>query len=174
MRDYAPRLRSRAEIGEFDAHPSELGRVLHRADVLATGISVGEAVGLLGPASAVEVYAPVSHRRAIVDEHALSPAAGPVCIRWVLDEMWPVLTRAGDRTAPRAAILLDLLESDEPRARREAALALGDERDRDPSQQLLGTPNDGVIAGGRTQNSTMNRGLNGLSVGRTLAIRSTR
>jgi len=93
LRDYAPRLRSRAEIGEFDAHPSELGRVLHRADVLATGISVGEAVGLLGPASAVEVYAPVSHRRAIVDEHALSPAAGLVCIRWVLDEMWPVLTR---------------------------------------------------------------------------------
>lgn len=124
LRDYAPRLRSRAEIEEFDAHPSELERVLHRADALATGISAGETVGLLGPASGVEVYAPASHRRAIVDEHALSSAPGSVRIRWVLDEVWPVLTREEDRRAPRAAILLDLLESDEPRARREAARAL--------------------------------------------------
>jgi excisionase family DNA binding protein len=124
LRDYAPRLRSRAEMEEFDVHPSELKRVLDRPDVLATGISAGESIGLLGPASAVEVYAPVSHRDAIVDAHALSPAAGPVRIRWVLDEVWPVLSRGDDRRAPRAAILLDLLESDEPRARREAARAL--------------------------------------------------
>jgi excisionase family DNA binding protein len=124
LREYALRLRDRAEMEEFDVHPSELGRILDRPDVLATGISAGDVVGLLGPASAVEVYAPAGHRHAIVAEHALVPGAGPVRVRWVGDEVWPLLDRGGDRRAPRAAILVDLLESDEPRARREAARAL--------------------------------------------------
>jgi excisionase family DNA binding protein len=123
LREYAPRLRHRAETEEFDVHPSELGRILDRPDVLATGISAGDVVGLLGQASAVEVYAPAGHRHAIVAEHALVPRAGPVRVRWVGDDVWPRLER-GDLRAPRAAILVDLLESDEPRARREAARAL--------------------------------------------------
>lgn len=124
LREYAPRLRARAEIEEFDAHPSELKRILDRSDLLPTGISAGDLVGLLGPASAIEAYAPTSRRHAIVDEHALMPGAGPVRIRWVADEMWSLLDHDGDRRAPRAAILLDLLESDDPRARREATRAL--------------------------------------------------
>ena len=71
------------------------------------------------------MYAPASHHQTIVTEHALLPGAGPVRIRWVPDEvMFSLLNSHGNRRAPRAAILLDLLESDEPRARREAARAL--------------------------------------------------
>jgi hypothetical protein len=92
--------------------------------VLATGVSAGDVVGLVSPASAVEVYAPAARRPAIVDEHALMPGSGSVRVRWVPDQVWSLLNRDGDRRAPRAAILLDLLESDEPRARREAARAL--------------------------------------------------
>jgi hypothetical protein len=124
LQEYAPRLRARAETEEFDVHPSELKRILNRPDVLATGISAGDVVGILGPASAVEMYAPAGHHQAIVNEHALIPGAGPVRIRWVPDEVFSLLDSYGDRRAPRAAILLDLLESDEPRARREAARAL--------------------------------------------------
>jgi hypothetical protein len=40
----------------------------------------------------------------------------------VPDDAWALI--AGDGGAPRAAVLLDLLESDEPRARGEAARAL--------------------------------------------------
>jgi excisionase family DNA binding protein len=122
--EHASRLRARARREELDAHPSELRRILERPDVLVTGISAGDAVGLLGAASAAEVYAPASHRRAIVDEHALASGAGPVKIRWVPDAAWPHLAGDGERRAPRIAVLLDLLESDEPRARREAARAL--------------------------------------------------
>ncbi len=122
--EHAPRLRARAEEEEFDIHPSELKRILGRPNVLATGVSVGDAVGLVDPASAVEMYAPIGRRHAIVDEHALTAGAGPVRIRWVPDGVWPLLDRDGDRRAPRAAVLLDLLEGDEPRARREAARAL--------------------------------------------------
>ncbi len=124
LRDYAPRLRARAEMEEFDVHPSELRRILGRPDVLATGISAGDVVGVLGPTSEVEVYAPASHRNLIVDEHALLPGTGPVRIRWVSDDIWLRLDSRGSHRAPHAAILVDLLESDEPRARREAARAL--------------------------------------------------
>jgi hypothetical protein len=124
LSENAPRLRARAQVEEFDVHPSERKRVLDRSDVLATGMSAGDAVGLIGSASPVEVYAPVGRRRAIVDDHALIPGSGPVRIRWVPDALWPLLTRNGERRAPRAAVLLDLLEGDEPRARREAARAL--------------------------------------------------
>jgi hypothetical protein len=44
-----------------------------------------------------------------------------VLARWVPDELWPVV--AAPR-APHAAVLVDLLENDDPRARREAARAL--------------------------------------------------
>ena len=53
--------------------------------------------------------------------HALEPGDGPVLMRWVPDELWPMVT--GD-VAPRAAVLVDLLEHDDPRARREAERAL--------------------------------------------------
>lgn len=124
LQEYAPRLRSRAETEEFDVHPSELKRVLNRPDVLATGISAGDVVGVLGPTNEVEMYAPTGHYEAILNEHALMPGAGPVRIRWVPDATFTLLDRYTDRRAPRAAILVDLLESDEPRVRREAMRAL--------------------------------------------------
>lgn len=98
--------------------------MLERPDVLATGVSAGDVVGLVGPATSIEMYAPISHRDAIVDGHALVPGAGPVRIRWAPDAVWPLLAPEGNRRAPHAAVLLDLLEADEPRARREAARAL--------------------------------------------------
>jgi excisionase family DNA binding protein len=120
--EYAVRFRERAQSERFQAHPSELPRLVERSDVLPTGDSAADLVGLVGQASSVELYAPAGHRDAIVDEHALAAGNGPVRIRWVPDHAWPLI--AGDRVAPRAAVLVDLLESDEPRARREAARAL--------------------------------------------------
>lgn len=122
----APRLRARAVSEEFDAHPSELRRIAARPDVLLTGSLAGGLVGLVGRPSAVEVYAPVGQREAIVREHALVPGSGPVRVRWVANEIWGALDADEESRGPRAAVLLDLLESDEPRARREAARALAE------------------------------------------------
>lgn len=63
-------------------------------------------------------------REALIADHALAPGPGPVRIRWVPDEVWPLLDRDRDGRAPRTAVLLDLLDHDDPRARREAARAL--------------------------------------------------
>jgi hypothetical protein len=124
LHEHAPRLRARARCERFDAHPSEVERILGRPDVLVTGISAADAVGLVGDRSNAEIYAPAGSRSSIVGDHGLILGKGTVRIRWVPDELWPLLDRGDDRRAPRAAILLDLLEHDDPRARREAGRAL--------------------------------------------------
>jgi excisionase family DNA binding protein len=123
LAEHADSLRERARRELFEAHPSELPRLRERAGVLLTGASLAELVGLVGEAEAVELYAPAAERDAIVDEHALVAGSGQVTVRWVPDEVWARLDFAS-QGAPRAAVLVDLLESDEPRARREAARAL--------------------------------------------------
>lgn len=123
LADHADRLRERARREVFAAHPSELRALRDRSDFLLTGLSAADAVGLLGEASAVESYAPAGRREAVVAEHALIAGPGAVTVRWVLDEVWAELD-AGGGVAPRAAVLIDLMESDDPRARREAARAL--------------------------------------------------
>jgi excisionase family DNA binding protein len=120
----ASRLRNRARVEDFDAHPSEVLRLLDRDDVLRTGISAADGVGLVGGGSAAEVYAPASRRDALIKGHFLESGPGPVRIRWVNDDLWPLLDEDGDGRAPRVAVLVDLLEHDDPRARREAATAL--------------------------------------------------
>jgi hypothetical protein len=123
LAEHADRLRERARREVFDAHPSELARLRNRPDLLLTGASAADVVGLVGETQAVELYAPAGNRAAMMAEHALLTGSGAVTVRWVPDELWAALGVAG-RLAPRAAVLVDLLESDDPRARREAARAL--------------------------------------------------
>jgi excisionase family DNA binding protein len=117
----AAQLRARARREAFDAHPSQLQRLVNREDVMRTGISAAELVGVHGGPVEVELYAPASHRDAIVDEHGLEPGKGSVLVRWMPDEVWAAIPH---EVAPRAAVFLDLLEHDDRRARREAARAL--------------------------------------------------
>jgi hypothetical protein len=62
----------------------------------------------------------------LIAEHGLDPGSGVVRIRWVSGALWPLLVATDRQQAPRAAVLVDLLESDDPRARREAARALSE------------------------------------------------
>jgi excisionase family DNA binding protein len=121
---HADRLRARAVSERFDAHPAELGRILARSDVLRTGVSGARAFGLIGGPPAVEIYAPAALRGDLVAEHALAAGPGPVQVRWVDDGLWPHLHPGVDGSAMKAAVLIDLLESDDPRARRVASDAL--------------------------------------------------
>jgi excisionase family DNA binding protein len=121
LADDAARLSARSQRESFDAHPSELDRLARRADVMRTGISAADLIGVHGGGREIELYAPAGSRDTIVDAHALEPADGPVLLRWVPDELWPAVHQ---EVAPRSAILVDLLEHDDPRARREAELTL--------------------------------------------------
>lgn len=127
LADSAAALRRRARREAFDIHPSELPRVAAREDVMPTGISAAAEVGIHGGRGEVEVYAPAGRRAALVADHALEPGDGPLLIRWMTDDVWASVHAAVSsqpRVAPRAAVLVDLLEHDDPRARREAARTL--------------------------------------------------
>jgi hypothetical protein len=124
LADDRSRLRLRAEAERFHAHPAELRRIADRPDVVRTGVAAGGQAGLVGGPRALEVYAPASHRRQLVEDHALEPGDGQLLVRWAPDSLWGLLDRDGDGEAPRAAVLLDLLETRDPRARREARRAL--------------------------------------------------
>jgi hypothetical protein len=124
LAEYAPQLRRRGHLEDFEVHLSEIDRLLERSDVLASGLSAGHVVGLVGQSAGAEAYGPASHRDRIVSDHALQAGPGPLRIRWVPDAVWHLLGVDHCKRAPRTAVLLDLLESDEPRARREAARAL--------------------------------------------------
>lgn len=126
LADDRSRLRLRAQAERFHAHPAELPRIAERPDVVRTGVSAAGHAGLVGGGEAVEAYAPASHRHRLMKEHALEPGDGPVLIRWASDAHWELLDRDGDGEAPRAAILLDLMEASDPRARREAQRALAE------------------------------------------------
>jgi hypothetical protein len=116
-------LRDRGKREQLDGHPSELPLILAHENVRPTGISAASRVGLSGGRDEAEFYAPVSLRTTLVQEHALRPAAdGAVLARWVPDAFWPPLAKV--EGTPSAAVLVDLLENDDPRARREAAASL--------------------------------------------------
>ena len=117
-------LRGRAVSESFDVHPSELGRLVARGDVLPTGASAGGVVGVIGGPEVADCYAPSRSRAKLISEHGMEPSNGAAQIRWVPDDVWDLLVAHGRDEAPRAAVLLDLLESDDPRARREPARAL--------------------------------------------------
>ena len=88
---------------------------------MRTGISAATEVGLHGGRDGVELYASDDRRELIVVEHGLQTHQGPVLMRWMPAEIWQHVD--GD-VAPRVAVLLDLLEHDDPHARREARDAL--------------------------------------------------
>lgn len=124
LAEHADRLRVRATGERFDLHPAEVSRLLAREGVMRTGLCAAQPYGLIGGREEAELYAPASARGQLVEEHALSPGAGPGLIRWVRDDLWPLIPRREDGSAPEGAVLVDLLENDDPRARRVAARVL--------------------------------------------------
>jgi hypothetical protein len=94
---------------------------------MSTGIPGSEEyrLGLHGGDPAVDGYVPASLLPVLLEEHALATVRrgrGNVTLRAVPDELWPHI---GDGVAPRTVVVVDLAESDDPRARRigQAAIA---------------------------------------------------
>jgi hypothetical protein len=123
LADDFPVLRHRARREQLDGHLSEFPLILTHDAVRATGISAAAGLGLTGGRDQAESYAPLSLRASLVQHHALEPVVdGSVLARWVPDAIWAPLD--GMERSPSAAVLVDLLEHDDPRVRREAAAAL--------------------------------------------------
>jgi excisionase family DNA binding protein len=124
-----PRLRRRAvRIIHADAHRGEVTRLARRRDLMPTGIPGSEEyrLGLHGGDPVVDGYVPESLLPLLVEEHALatlSRGRGNVRLRAVPDDLW---SHVGGAVAPRTVVVVDLAESDDPRARRVGQAAMAD------------------------------------------------
>ena len=113
----APRLRGRAGISSYKAHPGEMPYVLEDRALVRSGISAAPALGLgLLAGREADGYLPQSQLQRFVSQHALFPAGvdGNVRLRVVPDEVWPILS--GRSVAPEAAVALDLADELDPRS----------------------------------------------------------
>ena len=113
----APRLRDRADVSMYSAHPAELPYVLEDEVLVRSGISAAGSLklGLLSGQEA-DGYLAESQLQSFIARHALSPAGsdGNVRLRAVPDDVWPNLS--GRPVAPRAAVALDLADEFDPRS----------------------------------------------------------
>jgi hypothetical protein len=117
LRDLAPRLKDRADVFIYGAHPGEIPYILEDEALIRTGISAADSVesGLL-PGREADGYLADSRLRSFVTQHALSPAGpdGNVRLRVVPDDVWSILR--GRSVAPHAAVALDLADELDPRS----------------------------------------------------------
>lgn len=122
----AVRLAARADPQWFYAHPGVLDRLAEAPGVVRAGVSASAEHGVgLVVGDGFESYLRAGDLDEFVERFGLDDrAARPnILLRVVGDAVWPF--RPGQRTAGRAVVAVDLLESDEPRARRAGAELLG-------------------------------------------------
>ncbi|HET9676164.1 MAG TPA: helix-turn-helix domain-containing protein [Solirubrobacterales bacterium] len=118
LQTLAPRLRDRAEVFMYKAHPGEVPYVLEDEALVQSGISAAGPLefGLVSGREA-DGYVARSNLRGLIAQHALSPA-GIDCnvrLRVVPADVWSNLK--GRPLAPRAAVALDLADEFDPRSK---------------------------------------------------------
>lgn len=120
-----PRLRRRAEIHDYFAHPGELSRMVKDKSLVLSGVSAAAHVDAdVLPGAELDGYVSASQLDQFVKRHALarSKSAANVKLRVVPANSWHFLE--GLRIAPSAAVGLDLSEDPDPRLSRAGASVL--------------------------------------------------
>jgi len=119
-------LASRAHSRWFYAHPSVVSRLAARPGIVRTAASASPEyhLGLVG-SWPLEAYLRQSDLEVILDEEAMEERTERfnLLLRVVEDRIWPF--GQGSEVAPRPVVAVDLLESDDERARRAGAELLG-------------------------------------------------
>jgi hypothetical protein len=113
----APRLRTRASVSSYKAHPGEIPYVLEDKTLVRSGISAAGSLKLdLLPGREADGYIAQSQVQGFIAQHALSSVEsdGNVQLRIVPDDAWSNID--GRFAAPPAAIALDLAEELDPRS----------------------------------------------------------
>ncbi len=138
LENLAYRLVKRGEKKAFRSHPGELKYILEDRDFLATGISAAGHLNLdLVSGAEADGYVRESKLEELLAGHALKPdREGNVLLRIVPDESWDLLR--GNRTAPQAAVALDLLEDSDARSRSAAHQAFESLREHSQAGQIPG------------------------------------
>jgi len=114
-----PRLKDRALVTTYNAHPGEIPYLLEDNALMRSGISAAAPwnLGLLSGREA-DGYVAQSQLRSLIGQHALSPTGvdGNVRLRVIPDDLWSALSVDARPIAPRAAVALDLAEEVDARS----------------------------------------------------------
>ena len=113
------KLGRRAVRHAYEAHVAELPRLINSTDLMLGGASAAGAhkLGLQG-GDELEAYVAAGSSEQIARRHGLIESGRPnVVLRAVPDDIWPIMHR---KIAPIAAVLADLVEHPDARARRVA------------------------------------------------------
>jgi len=115
----APRLRTRAIVRRFRAHPSDVERLAAEENVVRSGVStIQEHDLLLAVPGRVEAYVRERDLKELVLRYALqSDSAKPNVLLRVVSGIWPF--EEADHVASISVVGVDLSTSDEARTRRE-------------------------------------------------------
>jgi hypothetical protein len=117
LKALAPRLRSRATVSPYKAHPGEIPYLLEDKALVRSGISAAGPLKLdLLPGREADGYIAQSQVQGFTSQHALSSAEidGNVLLRVVPDDAWSTIS--GRFIAPQAAVALDLADELDPRS----------------------------------------------------------
>ncbi|MPZ54457.1 MAG: hypothetical protein GEU79_17305 [Acidimicrobiia bacterium] len=125
LEELAPRLSSRAELRRFYCHPSGLEPLANEEAFVRSGVSAAAEhnAGIIAR-DVIEGYVSYADASPLIDHYGLEESTDQpnVLMRIVQDDVWPFPPSA--QVAPRSVVALDLLETDEPRARRAGARLL--------------------------------------------------
>jgi hypothetical protein len=113
----APRLKERAEVLRLRAHPAALRRIAEEPQVVRTGPSAASELALeISAPDVLEAYVPDKQLAKLARKYRLGVSREPNLILHVVAGSWPF--GPDRRIVPLSFAAMDLLESDDPRARR--------------------------------------------------------
>jgi excisionase family DNA binding protein len=113
-----PRLRRRAELRTFRAHPADVPRVAEEKGVVLSGASAAPGYGasVIAPGTVEGYVAEDTLARLTVKYHLISSSNPNVRLHAIEGAVWPF--ESDERIAPWTAVGLDLIEADDERSRR--------------------------------------------------------
>jgi excisionase family DNA binding protein len=118
VRELLPRLRRRAEIRKYRAHPGVIEALSQSPRIVVSGARAAGKHGLdLASPEEFEGYVREKDLAAVVRRWRLKPDERANVVLRIVGEPWPF--EPGERIAPQAVVAVDLLESSDPRSRRE-------------------------------------------------------
>lgn len=113
---WIPRLRDRARVARFRAHPGSLKKLRSDSRLLLSGVSAAKQQGLdLIGGDVVEGYIGEQDLAALIRDYKLEESPRSNVILHIVSGKWFLQDQNG---VPPAVVAIDLIESEDPRSRR--------------------------------------------------------
>lgn len=117
LRIMAPRLRGRAILHRFRAHPSDLAGIVQEPGVVRGGVSAAADYHIdISDPGTIEAYVSEKRLPKLKKKYFLEPSSSPNVILHAISGSWPF--PPSSKVVPVAVAAFDLLEAEDERSRR--------------------------------------------------------